>query len=129
MRKILSVFLMLTICLLPVSCQNADSNSYGLSSGHYFLNGDYEEPLTPYLQLDFEDHTFAFGEGLIVSYAERGSFKMQGNKLKATSQNTVFIFEMVDENKLILIDSGDAKAFQMHENSEFIFQPYPSPLY
>ena len=83
--------------------------------------GEFEEFMTPYLSLNFEDHTFYMGAGAVVSYAERGSFVVKDNEITATSQSTVFVFEIKDKNTLILVDNGDNEYFKMPENSEYVF--------
>lgn len=111
-------------CLLFLfACAGCHSNNYDevLNSGNYYIVGDYEEHLTPYLWLNTEDNTFYLGPGSIVSYAENGSFDVKDGKVIAISQSTTFVFEIKDSKTLILIDNGDNEFFKLPENAEFVF--------
>ena len=105
-----------------VACQNAQSDPCELPSGTYYMVGEFEELMTPYLALNFEDHTFRMGAGSLVSYQEYGSFIVSDNRITATSQSTVFVFEIKDNNTLILVDNGDNEYFKMPNNSEYVFR-------
>ena len=56
-----------------------------MRSGSYYAVGDYEEMLTPYLRLDTDQKTFSFGEGSVISYAERGNYAVVDETVIATS--------------------------------------------
>ena len=91
MKKFMIILLALTLLFGLVGC-----NSINLKSGYYYVGGEYEEFATPYVKLNFDDNSFAFGEGTILDYAERGSFQIKGEKITASTQNTTFIFEIKD---------------------------------
>ena len=122
MKKLFLTILFFTICLNLFSCQNINSDSCNLSSGTYYMLGNYEELMTPYVALNFEDYTFRMGAGALFSYEEHGEFIIENDTIKATSQSTIFIFKITDNNSLVLIDNGDNEYFQMPENSEFVFR-------
>ena len=122
MKKLLLLFLSVIVAVSFVACQNAQSDPCELPSGTYYMVGEFEEMMTPYLALNFEDHTFRMGAGSLVSYQEYGSFIVSDNRITATSQSTVFVFEIKDNNTLILVDNGDNEYFKMPNNSEYVLQ-------
>jgi len=119
MKRFLLMILCLAVLLLT-ACGSGNSES-GLKTGNYFMVGDYEELLAPYLWLDMREKTFALGESSIISYAEGGTFETEGNKLIATSQSTTYIFEIKNESTLVLIDNGADKGLVLPNNSEFVY--------
>ena len=122
MKKIVVAFLFVIVAVSFVACQNAQSDPCELPSGTYYMVGEFEELMTPYLALNFEDHTFRMGAGSLVSYQEYGSFIVSDNRITATSQSTVFVFEIKDNNTLLLVDNGDNEYFKMPNNSEYVFR-------
>lgn len=116
-------FFILTFCLLFllafVGC-NSSKSEEKLISGTYYMQGDFDEGLTPYVSLSLEDGGFAMGAGSTVSFQAQGSFSIEGNSLVATTQISTFVFEIKDSKTLILIDNGDNEFFQLKENTEFI---------
>ena len=121
MKRTVALFLSIIIIGLT-ACQNTESESCAHPSGTYYMVGEFEELMAPYLALDFEDHTFRMGAGSLFSYQEYGSFIVSDNQITATSQSTVFVFEIKDNNTLILVDNGDNEYFMMPENAEYIFR-------
>ena len=114
--------LALCIALLGVFAGCGSGNvEIELKDGTYFLDGDYQEFLTPYLWLHPEDQTFHHGAGTIFSYAERGSYVIEGNQLIATSQNTIIVFEIQDENTLVVVNNGDSEAFRPPMDGKFVY--------
>ena len=111
-------FFAFSMCLILASILTG-CNSINLESGYYYKIGNYGEYTTPYVELNFDDNSFAFGEGSILSYAERGNFAIIGERIIATTQNTTFVFEIKDSSSIILIDCGEYEAFTEHEGSEF----------
>ncbi|MBR2860831.1 MAG: hypothetical protein IKB86_03235 [Clostridia bacterium] len=122
MKKLSLLFLTVIIAVSFVACRNTQSNPYELPSGTYYMVGEFEEMMTPYLYLNFDDYTFLMGAGVLLSYAEIGSFVVKENKITATSQSTVFVFEIKNNNTLILIDNGDNEYFKMPNNSEYVLR-------
>ena len=120
MKRIISFFICLIILISFSSC-NADNNATSLRSGNYYAVGDYEEILTPYLRLDTDQKTFSFGRGSVISYEECGNYAVVGGSIIAISQSTIFQFEIVDKNTLILIDNGDNEYFKIPVNTQFVF--------
>ncbi len=116
-------FFILTFCLLFllafVGC-NSSKSEEKLISGTYYMSGDFDEGLTPYVSLSLEDCGFAMGAGSIVSFQARGSFRVEGSSLVATTPISTFAFEIKNSKTLILIDNGDNEFFQLKENTEFI---------
>ena len=101
MKKIISIIVLLAIVLSFSGC-NSNASRDALISGDYDAVGDYPEYMTPNLRLDLEENTFHLCMGAVVSYAERGSFVILGNQLMCKSQNAFFIFEITDNNTLVL---------------------------
>ena len=122
MKKLLLLFLIMIVAISFVACHNTHSDPCELPSGTYYMVGEFEEMMIPYLYLNFEDYTFSMGAGALVSYAEHGSFVVKENKISATSQSTVFVFEIKDNNTLILVDNGDNEFFKIPNNSEYVFR-------
>lgn len=117
MKRLSALVLCFLFLLALVGCSSVD-----LKSGYYYLVCDYEEHVTPYVNLNFEDKSFTFGEGLILSYAERGSFTVKGERITATTQNTTFVFEIKDSSLIILTDCGRYESFADYEGSEFTYR-------
>ena len=120
MKRIAVLGLCIAMLLAFVGCGSGKTEG-NLKSGNYYMVGDYEEYLTPYIWLDTEENTFSLGEGHILSYAEIGTFEIEGNKLIATSQSTTYIFEIKNESTLVLIDNGADKGLVLPNNSEFLY--------
>ena len=116
MKRLLLLSMCFVFLFVLLGC-----NSTEIDSGFYYMVGDCEEHVTPYVQLNFDDNIFAFGEGRIISYAERGSFTIKGDRLTATTQNTTFTFEIKDSSSIILIDCGEYEAFAEYVGSEFAY--------
>ena len=117
MKKLLIMVLTLTFLFGLVGC-----SSINLKSGYYYTVGEYEEFMTPYVKLNFDDNSFSFGEGTLLSYAERGSFEIKGERITASTQNTTFVFEIKDSSSIILIDCGGYKPFAKYEGSDFTYR-------
>lgn len=113
----LAVFLSLLFAF--VGC-HVNNSTNALASGNYYAVGDYEELMTPYLYLDTEDNTFAFGPGAVVSFAIHGSFEVKDEKLVAASQSATFVFEIQDEKTLVLQGNG-YEYFTLPDNTEFVY--------
>ena len=116
MKKILVAVLIFCLLLGLVGC-----TSTALKSGFYYLVGEYEAYATPYVKISFDDNSISFGEGTILSYAERGNFKIEGEMITASTQNTTFVFEIKDDASIILIDCGDYEPFVKYEGLEFVY--------
>ena len=117
MKKFMIILLTLNLLFGLVGC-----NSINLESGYYYVGGEYEEFATPYVKLNFDDNSFSFGEGTLLSYAERGSFEIKGERITASTQNTTFVFEIKDSSSIILIDCGGYKPFAEYEGSDFTYR-------
>ena len=123
MKKSISLVLAIIVIIVAlISCQSSQSDPCNLPSGTYYMMGEFEELMIPYLSLNFEDHTFRMGAGALVSYQEQGSFVVHENCITATSQTTAFVFEITDQNTLLLVDNGDNEYFKMPINSEYVFR-------
>ena len=120
MKRILCC-LVYIIVLASVSGCNTDNATTSLLSGCYYAVGDYEEMLTPYIWIDTNKNEFSMSVGAIVSYAEHGKYEIVDGKILATSQSTIFEFEIKDKNTLVLIDDGDNDYFKIPINTQFIF--------
>lgn len=117
MRKLLLVIFTLTLLLGLFGCSSND-----LKSGYYYAAGEYEEFMTPYVSLNFDDNTLSFGEGTLLSYAENGSFQVKRESITATTQNATFIFKIKDSSTIILIDCENYAPFAKYEGTEFTYR-------
>lgn len=120
MNRMLCIVVCLITVLFCVGC-NSNNDSTDLMSGNYYVQGDYEEMLTPYLWLNTEDYTFSMSRGSILSYADNGTYKVSEGKIIATSQSTTFVFEIKNSKTLILTYNGDDGYFKIPLQSEFVY--------
>ena len=120
MKRIVFCFLCLVVVLSIAGC-NAVETKEKLTSGTYYMDGDFEEGLTPYVYLCVENGDFSMGAGSVVSFAANGSFTIEKNTLIADTQIAKFVFKITDSNTLVLVDNGDNEYFQLAENSQFIY--------
>ena len=120
MRRIICCLICIIVALSFVGCNSGETKEK-LTSGTYYMDGDFEKGLTPYVSLALDDHTFRMGAGSLVSFQAYGSFEINGSKLIATSQFTTFIFEIKDSETLVLVDNGDNEYFQLAENAQFVY--------
>ena len=118
MKRILCCLICLVMLFLFVGC---NSNTTPVLSGIYYVKGDFEEGLTPYVSLSLDDNTVSMGAGSLVSFAANGSFTIEEDTLVATTQIATFVFSITDTNTLVLVDNGDNQYFQLAENSEFVY--------
>ena len=116
MKNFIIILLASTLLFGLVGC-----SSISLKSGYYYVVGEYEEFTTPYVKLNVDDNSFAFGEGTLLSYAERGSFRIKGERITASTQNTTFVFKIKNSSSVTLIDCGGYEPFAEYEGSEFIY--------
>ena len=98
-----------------------NSDTPPVPSGIYYVKGDFEEGLTPYVFLSLDDNTFSMGAGSLVSFAANGSFTIEEDTLVATTPIATFVFNIADSNTLVLVDNGDNEYFQLAEDSEFVY--------
>lgn len=120
MKKIVSLCMCFLLALTFFGCKQDEINEIDLSEGTYYMTGDFEDLMIPYMSLNFEDNSFAFGAGQLVSFAENGSFTVKDGMLIATSQTTKYIFRIKDSKTLVLLDNGNNEFFSMPENAEFV---------
>ena len=129
MKKIsllLAVVIMVMVLLCGCGAQSADAQ---LKSGVYLAQerssgvstADQAIMLEPYVSIDTEDNSFYYGQSLMMSYAEYGSYEIIDGKLVSTVQNgNTYVFEIKDSNTLVRIsDEGE-------EIDEFVYQ---EPVY
>lgn len=119
MRKFITLILVTLSVILFAGC---NSDAPVLISGNYYAVGDYEEMLTPYLCIDTDKNEFQFGAGMVVSYAEYGTYKVADGVMIATSESTTYRFEIKDAETLVLIDNGDNEYFKtlINTNTQFV---------
>ena len=118
MKKYITAFLTIVTILMLVGC---NSETPKLCNGQYNAVGDYEEFMTPYIELDTDKNEFRLCAGAIVSYSEYGTYKETKGTLIATTQNTTFTFEIKNEKTLVLIDNGGYVSLQIPINTQFVF--------
>ena len=118
MKKYITAFLTIVTILMLVGC---NSETPKLCNGQYNAVGDYEEFMTPYIELDTDKNEFRLCAGAIISYSEHGTYKETKGTLIATTQNTTFTFEIKDEKTLVLIDNGGYENLQIPINTQFVF--------
>lgn len=120
MKRIICCLICLIVALSFVGC-NSIKNEEDLISGTYYMVGDFEEGLRPYVWLSVENRDFSMGAGSIISFAANGSFTIKEDTLVATTQIATFVFNITDSNTLVLVDNGDNEFFQLAENSTFVY--------
>lgn len=120
MKRIICCLICLIVALSFVGC-NSIKTEEDLISGTYYMVGDFEEGLRPYVWLSVENRDFSMGAGSVVSFAANGSFTIKEDVLVATTQIATFVFNITDSNALVLVDNGDNEFFQLAENSEFVY--------
>ena len=118
MKRLIFLLLCAAMFLTCAGCAVQETGEE-VKDGCYYLVGDLEEPIKPNLWLYTDNRTFYMSAGPLFSYAEKGEYTIEGSKLIATSQTTVFVFEIKDENTLILVDNGDNDYFKLPVNGEF----------
>ena len=114
MKRIVCIITIMAFLLLFTGCDKTSN----LASGYYFAAGDYK---SPYVQLDAEEREFTLCEGLLVSYAEIGTYRIRDGKLIASTQNTTFQFEIKDANTLELVKIKDDGFSHFTIGTQFIF--------
>lgn len=119
MKRFLCCFICIVLGLPFAGCNSNDNSP--LLSGSYYAVGNYEEMLTPYIWLDTSTNAFSLGPGAVVSYAEHGTYEIENGTIIATSQSTIFKFEIKNTNTLVLIDNGDNEYFKIPINTQFVF--------
>jgi hypothetical protein len=117
MKRTLCVIICAVLVFSLMGCSLGGNR---LPSGFYYAEGEYEEYLTPYLLLDTEDQTFSFGGGTVLSYAERGSYMVVGEKLVAKTQNATYTFEIKDDNTIVLSHDCEAPA-KLKAGTQFVY--------
>ena len=120
MRCIICYLICIVVALSFVGC-NSIKTDEDLFSGTYYMDGDFEEGLRPYVYLSIENGDFSMGAGSVVSFAANGSFTIVEKTLIADTQIATFVFKIADPKTLILIDNGDNEYFQLAENSQFVY--------
>ena len=120
MKRIIGCLICIVVALSFVGC-NSIKTEEDLISGTYYMDGDFEEGLTPYVYLSVENSDFSMGAGSVVSFAANGSFTIEGNTLIADTQIATFVFKIENSKTLVLIDNGDNEYFQLEENSQFVY--------
>ena len=116
MKRFFAFVLCFLFLLTLIGCRSID-----LKSG-YYLADNYEGNSTPYVYLSFENNSFSFSNDLAMSYAERGNFVIKGNKITATTQNTIFVFKIKDSSLIELIDCNGFEPFTNYEGSVFTYR-------
>ena len=121
MKKAFSIFLIVFVLLGFAACDGSDMNSQEptssihissdnstvevpeLISGRYYAVGEYPAYVVPYFVFDFNENTFKRGEGDLISFAENGNLTLEGNRLTAVTEINTFVFEILETNKIKLI--------------------------
>ncbi len=117
-RMVVSVLCVVLLFSL-LGC-GSDDMEFDSTDRPYYMVGDSEKSLTPCLWLYPDDQTFYFGAGSF-SYAEHGTYEIKDNQLIVTSQTTTFVFDIIDENTLVLVDNGDNAFFKPPKGAEFVY--------
>ena len=113
------ICLCLALCLvLLVGCKREPITPV---SGNYYAQGDYEPYMTPYVYINLEDNSFVTGGGAALSYAEVGEFKMEDNRIIATTLSCRFVFEIENETTLKLVEADTHSPYEVTEDMTFVF--------
>ena len=104
-----------------VSSSDISSNDVSLQSGGYFAVGEYGQYMTPCVSFNTENLSFSFNGGVLSSFLDFGSYKIEGNRIIATGHSVTFEFEIIDKNTIVLVDYGDEAHFPTRLNTKFVF--------
>lgn len=114
MKRLMAV----AVCLVLLLCGCAEAAVP--QSGNYYAEGDYEPYMRPYVYIGMEDGSFVTGSGSVISYAEVGTFTVDGDELTANTLSCRFVFEIEDETTLILEEFSSNTPYAMQEGMTFL---------
>ena len=106
MKRVSYILLCVIMIFLLVGC-NQDKYASSLKSGHYYAQNLNTENRIPTLHLDTESNTFYLCSDIAISYADVGTFEVNGKKLTAKSQNGTYQFRIINDSTFKLIDNGN----------------------
>lgn len=110
--------LVVAVCLALLLC--GCSEAAVPQSGNYYAQGDYEQYMRPYVYIGMEDGSFVTCSGSAISYAEVGAFTVDGDELTANTLSCRFVFEIEDENTLVLEEFSGNTPYEMHQGMTFV---------
>ena len=119
MKRILSIVICIVLLLSITAC--APAEPIELKAGAYYLDGNFKKGATPYIWFYPDQNEFYISSGTTYSYAERGTYEIKDDQLIATSQYTVFTFDINNSDTLVLVDSGNNDYFRFQLGIEFIY--------
>lgn len=103
MKKLL-IFMCVALILFFSACEKSDPapEPCDLPSGMYYAVGDYEELMTPCLALNFDDYSFRWGAGSLISHQDYGNFTVKDGQIVVTNQNSnTYVFEIKDSRTVV----------------------------
>jgi len=123
MKKKLAIGLAVVICLTAVVLIGVSRTGkpVQLRSGSYFLEGDGEKTMIPYLYMDQETNSAHLSGGMAMSYAETGTITRNGSQLLVETGTTTYVFRVQDENTLVLTDCTGENPFALPPEGELVY--------
>ncbi len=98
----------------------ACGSNTSVKNGIYYMVCENEFGMVPNIRLSLEDSSCSLSGGLAMSYSEHGNFEIHEGKLIVYSQTTTYVFEILDDDTLVLIDNGNGGII-LSDNSKFIY--------
>lgn len=89
--------------------------------GNYYAVGNYEYGLTPYILLIPSKNEFDFGGGSLISATIGGTYRINEDRIIASTKNCIFQFEIKDKYTLVLVENGNENYFKVPLNTQFVF--------
>jgi len=119
MKKLLCIAMPFAMLLLFAGC-TSQKTAPKLPSGYFYAAGEDAEYLAV-VTIDTNEREFRIQDSHWSSYSEYGTYKIKSGKLTATTQNTRFIFEIKDENTLVLTQFADEVWDWLQTGMEFVY--------
>ena len=119
-----AVFAVIAVLFAVYFVKSSDKVIYGLSEGVYTA-GVKGDVFAPRIVFDANEESFVFTYDLTMSYLNAGSYKIDGGKVKAVTNDGEFtyIFEIKDNDTLIFDKKSSVCAENMpvEDKTEFKF--------
>lgn len=114
------VFCLIAVLLFGGCTSVADT----LVHGDYKMEGDFDEDVeTPYVRLDTELGEFLLAPGPHGTFADYGTYTLDGDTLLATSYGNVYTFRVVDGNTLVFESAKTTQFIDLPVGARFVYAP------
>ncbi len=117
-------WILMILCLLLMgslaACQEETQEPAALSTGRYYIVGDYTDGLRPYLAVDLVEKRFEISMGATFSHRETGSFTVDGRNVTVKTEVATYVFYIESDTRLIMLDNGGSQNASLRVNSVFV---------